>query len=240
MTGETLFVLILLAITIVLFASELLPLDVVAIMVVLALMLSQVLSPTEALAGFGDPLVLLIAGMFVIGEGLFRTGVAFRISAWVTEVAGTSETRLLVMLMLAVAASSAFMSSTGTVAIFIPVAINMAAKVKKSPARLLMPIAVASLIGGMLTLIGTPPNLVVATALSRNHLAPFGFFDFTPIGLLVLAVGIGFMVMWGGRLLHRTTVRKQPPPAACPSVTSAMPMNSPINSTIWASKQPQP
>ena len=188
-------------------------LDVVAIMVVLALMLSQVLSPTEALAGFGDPLVLLIAGMFVIGEGLFRTGVAFRISAWVTEVAGTSETRLLVMLMLAVAASSAFMSSTGTVAIFIPVAINMAAKVKKSPARLLMPIAVASLIGGMLTLIGTPPNLVVATALSRNHLAPFGFFDFTPIGLLVLAVGIGFMVMWGGRLLPQDDSQEATPPS---------------------------
>jgi di/tricarboxylate transporter len=135
MTGETLFVFLLLAATIVLFASELLRLDVVAVLVVLILMLSQVLSPTEALAGFGDPLVLLIAGLFVVGEGLFRTGVAFRISTWVTKVAGTSETRLLVMLMLVVAGLSAFMSSTGTVAIFIPVAINLAAKVKSSPAK---------------------------------------------------------------------------------------------------------
>ena len=209
MTGETLFVFLLLAATIVLFASELLRLDVVAVLVVLVLMVSQVLSPTEALAGFGDPLVLLIAGLFVVGEGLFRTGVAFRISTWVTEVAGTSGTRLLVMLMLVVAGLSAFMSSTGTVAIFIPVAINLAAKVKSSPAKLLIPISIASLIGGMLTLIGTPPNLVVSTELTRNNLAPFGFFAFTPIGLLILVVGIGYLVTVGGKLLPKDTGEKE-------------------------------
>ena len=122
------------------------------------------------------------------------------------EMAGTSETRLLVMLMLVVAALSAFMNTIGTVAIFIPVTISLAAKVNSSPARLLMPVSIASLIGGMLTLIGSPPNLVVATDLSRNHLAPFGFFAFTPIGFLVLAVGIGYMVMWGGKLLPQDTV----------------------------------
>jgi di/tricarboxylate transporter len=209
MIGETLFVFLLLAATIVLFASEFLRLDVVAVLVVLVLMLSQVLSPTEALAGFGDPLVLLIAGLFVVGEGLFRTGVAFRISTWVTQVAGTSETRLLVMLMLVVAGLSAFMSSTGTVAIFIPVAINLAAKVKSSPAKLLIPISIASLIGGMLTLIGTPPNLVVSTELTRNNLAPFGFFAFTPIGLLILMVGISYLVMVGGKLLPKDTGEKE-------------------------------
>ncbi len=203
MTGEILFVFLLLAATIILFASELLRLDVIAILVVLVLMLSQVLSPTEALGGFGDPLVLLIAGLFVVGEGLFRTGVAFRISTWVTKMAGTSETRLLVMLMLVVAGLSAFMSSTGTVAIFIPVVINLAAKVKSSPAKLLIPISIASLIGGMLTLIGTPPNLVVTTELTRNNLAPFTFFAFTPIGLLILLVGIGYLVMVGGKLLPK-------------------------------------
>jgi di/tricarboxylate transporter len=209
MTGETLLVFLLLSATIILFASELLRLDVVAILVVLVLMLSQVLSPTEALAGFGDPLVLLIAGLFVVGEALFRTGVAFRISTWVTEVAGTSETRLLVLLMLVVAGLSAFMSSTGTVAIFIPVAINLAAKVKISPAKLLIPISIASLIGGMLTLIGTPPNLVVTTELTRNNLAPFGFFAFTPIGLLVLIVGIGYLVTAGSKLLPQDTGDKE-------------------------------
>jgi len=213
MSGETLFVFILLAVTIALFASELLPLDVVAVLVVLALMLGHVLSPAEALAGFGDPLVLLLAGMFVVGEGLFRTGVAFRISAWVTRVAGTSEVRLLIMLMLSVAGLSAFMSSIGTVAIFIPVAINLAAKTKKDPAKLLMPIAVASLIGGMLTLIGTPPNLVVAAELSRNHLRPFGFFAFTPFGLLILIVGIGYMVMWGAKLLPKDNSKEEKTPS---------------------------
>lgn len=211
MTGETLFVFLLLAITIALFASEVLRIEVVAVLVVLALMLSHVLSPAEALSGFGDPLVLLIAGLFVVGEGLFRTGVAFRISTWVIKVAGTSEIRLLVMLMLVVAVLSAFMGSTGTVAIFIPVAINLSAKVNSSPARLLMPISFASLMGGMLTLIGTQPNLVVATELSRNNLVPFGFFAFTPIGFLILAVGIGYMVMWGGKLLPQDTARQEKP-----------------------------
>jgi len=199
----------LLAVTIILFAGEFLRLDLVALLVVLALMLSKVLTPGEAVAGFGDPLILLIAGLFVVGEGLFRTGLAFRLSNWVTEVAGTSETRLLVMLMLVVACLSAFMNSTGTVAIFIPVAINLAAKVGSSPSRLLMPISIASLIGGMLTLIGTPPNLVVTTELTRNNLAPFGFFDFTPIGLLILAVGVGYMVLGGRKLLPRDTGEKE-------------------------------
>ncbi len=211
MTGETLFILILLAATIGLFASEILRLDVVAVLLLLALMLSHVLSPAEALSGFGDPLVLLLAGVFVVAEGLYRTGVAFRISTWVIKMAGTSETRLLVILMLVVAALSAIMDSVGTVAIFIPVALSLAAKVDSSPARLLMPVSIASLTGGMLTLIGTPPNLVVTAELSRNHLAPFGFFAFTPIGLLVLAVAIGYMVLWGRKLLPQDTGRQEKP-----------------------------
>ena len=205
MTGETLFVFLLLAITIALFAIDLLALELVAVLVVLALMLSGVLSPAQAVSGFGDPLVLLIAGLFVVAGGLFRTGVLYRISNLVMAVAGTSETRLLVMLMLVVAGVSAFMDSIGTVAIFIPVAINLADKVNISPARLLMPVSIASLSGGMLTLIGTAPNLVVAAELSRNHLVPFGFFSFTPIGFLVLAVGIGYMAMWGWKLLPQET-----------------------------------
>ncbi|MBW1982618.1 MAG: SLC13 family permease [Deltaproteobacteria bacterium] len=203
MTGEILFVFCLLLITIILFASGLLRLDVVAIMVILALILSGLLSPTAALAGFGDPVVLLIAGLFVVGEGLFQTGVAYAIGEWLMHVAGSSESRLLILLMLVVAGLSAFMSSTGAVAIFIPVALNLAAKAGSSPSRLMMPMAFASLIGGMLTLIGTPPNLVVSTQLTREGLDSFSFFDFTPIGLLVLLVGIGYMMLYGRRLLPR-------------------------------------
>ena len=203
MTAEILFVFGLLLVTIILFASGLFRLDVVAVMVILALILSGLLTPGEALAGFGDPVVLLIAGLFVVGEGLFRTGVAYSIGNWLMSVAGTDENRLLVLLMLVVAGLSAFMSSTGAVAIFIPVALNLAAKAGTSPSRLMMPLAFASLIGGMLTLIGTPPNLVVSTQLTREGLESFGFFSFTPIGLLVLLVGIAYIMLFGRRLLPR-------------------------------------
>jgi di/tricarboxylate transporter len=203
MTGEILFVFGLLLVTILLFVSGFLRLDVVAIMVILTLMLSGLLSPGAALAGFGDPVVLLIAGLFVVGAGLFRTGVAYAIGDWLMSVAGANESRLLILLMLVVAGLSAFMSSTGAVAIFIPVALNLAAKAGTSPSRLMMPLAFASLIGGMLTLIGTPPNLVVSTQLTREGLESFGFFDFTPIGLLILLVGISYIMLFGRRLLPR-------------------------------------
>jgi len=201
MTGEILFVLALLLITIVLFVSDRLRLDVIAVMVILALSLSGILTPAEAVAGFGNTVVLLIAGLFVVGEGLFRTGIAFALGNWMSRVAGTGETRLLVLLMLVVAGLSAFMSSTGAVAIFIPVALNLAARAGINPSRLLLPMAYASLIGGMLTLIGTPPNLVVSTQLNQYGLAPFNFFSFTPIGLLVLAVGVVYLLTIGQRLL---------------------------------------
>ena len=201
MAGETLFVFLILFVTIILFVSDRLRLDVVAILVILALMLSGLLSSNEALAGFGDPVVILIAGLFVVGEGLFRTGVAFAIGNWLMRAGGTSETRMMILLMLVVAGLSAFMSSTGAVAIFIPVSLNLAAKAGIQPSRLLMPIAFASLIGGMLTLIGTPPNLVVSTQLTREGLEGFGFFEFTPIGLLVLITGIVYMVFWGRKRL---------------------------------------
>jgi len=200
-SGDMLFVFGLLLITIILFVSDRVRLDVVAVLVILVLMLSGLLTPGEALAGFGDPVVLLIAGLFVVGEGLYRTGVAFAVGDWLMRVAGTHELRLLVMLMLVVAGLSAFMSSTGAVAIFIPIVLSLAARAGISPSRLLLPIALASLMGGMLTLIGTPPNLVVSIQLEREGLAPFGFFSFTPIGLLVLAVGIGYMLVIGRRLL---------------------------------------
>ena len=203
MTGESIFVFGLLFVTIVLFISDRLRLDIVAIMVILVLMLSGLLTPQQALAGFGDPVVLLIGGLFVIGEGLYRTGIAYAVGAWLMRMAGTSETRLMVLLMLVVAFLSAFMSSTGAVAIFIPIALSLSTKLGLSPSRLMMPLAIASLLGGMLTLIGTPPNLVVSTQLERSGLEPFGFFSFTPIGLLVLAVGIAYMLIVGRALLPK-------------------------------------
>ncbi len=208
MNAEIVFVFTLLLFTIILFVSDKVRLDIVAIGVILVLMLSGLLTPVEALSGFADPVVLLIAGLFVIGEGLYQTGIAFAVGHWLMRVAGTHEVRLMVMLMLVVAGLSAFMSSTGAVAIFIPIVLSLSVKAGINPSRLLLPIAMASLIGGMLTLIGTPPNLVVSTQLEREGLEPFGFFSFTPIGLTVLLCGIIYMLLVGRYQLPKRAAGK--------------------------------
>lgn len=196
-----LFVFVLLAVTVLLFVSERLRLDLVAVLVVVVLMLSGLLTPAEALAGFSDPVVLIIAGLFVVGGGLFQTGVAVTLGRWLGRLAGASEVRLILVVMSTVAFLSAFMSSTGTAAVLLPVVVSLAWNAKVSPSRLLIPLAFASLLGGMLTLIGTPPNIVVNNQLVDAGLAPFGFFSFTPVGLVMVAIGAGFMVLVGRRLL---------------------------------------
>jgi di/tricarboxylate transporter len=191
----------LLAALMALFVWDRLRVDAVALLGVLALTLTGLLTPAQALAGFGDPVVILIAALFVVGEGLSRAGLAARAGARLARAAGGDETRLLAYMMVAVALLSALMSSTGAVAVFIPVVMGMAARHGLSARRLLMPLAFAALIGGMLTLIGTPPNLIVSAQLQKAGLAPFGFFDFTPAGLAVLAVGMAFLLLAGRRLL---------------------------------------
>ncbi len=197
MNVQTLFVFTLLFASMVLFVTERLSMDLVAILVVLALMLTGLLTPAEALAGFSDPVVLMIAGLFVVGGALFRTGVADAIGDLLTRIAGSSETSLVVVTMATVALLSAFLSSAGATAVLIPVVVNMAWRAKVEPSKVLMPLAIGSLFGGLLTLIGTPPNLVINNELTRHGLPGFGFFSFTPIGLVVLAVAIGFIVLLG-------------------------------------------
>lgn len=207
MTGSIALVYAILFVTILLFVSERLRLDVVALLALLALALTGVLTPEEALAGFADPVVLMIAGLFVVGDGLFQTGVADRLGRLPARLAGDSEVRLLVVIMVLVALLSAFMSSTGTVAVMLPVVMGIAWSRDLSPSKLLIPLSVASLLGGMLTLIGTAPNIVVSNHLVAMGHEGFGFFTFTPVGLVVLVVGIGFMALIGRRLLP---VRRSP------------------------------
>lgn len=184
-----------------LWVSDRLRVDLVAVLALLVLSLTGVLDPGEALAGFADPVVLMIAGLFIVGEGLFQTGVAQTIGRWPARIAGESEVRLLAVIMAMVALLSAFMSSTGTVAIMLPVVMGLAWERGIAPSRLLIPLAVASLLGGMLTLIGTPPNIVVSNYLATTGRPPFRFFTFTPVGLPILLAGIGFMVLVGRHLL---------------------------------------
>ncbi|MGL6019583.1 MAG: SLC13 family permease [Gibbsiella quercinecans] len=195
MNGELLWVLSLLLVAIVLFTTNKLRMDVVALLVIVAFVLSGTLTLQEAMAGFSDPNVILIAALFVIGEGLVRTGVAYQVGDWLVKVAGSSETKMLALLMATVAGLGAFMSSTGVVAIFIPVVLSVAARMKTAPGRLMMPLSFAGLISGMMTLVATPPNMVVNSELVREGAHGFGFFDFTPVGVLVLLLGIGYMLI---------------------------------------------
>ncbi|HHR1291217.1 TPA: SLC13 family permease [Klebsiella pneumoniae] len=194
MNGELIWVLSLLAIAVVLFATGKVRMDAIALMVIVAFVLSGTLTLNEAFSGFSDPNVILIAALFIIGDGLVRTGVATKMGAWLVSVAGNSETKMLIYLMLTVAGLGAFMSSTGVVAIFIPVVLSVSARMNTSPSRLMMPLSFAGLISGMITLVATPPNLVVNSELLREGLHGFSFFSVTPIGLVVLILGIVYML----------------------------------------------
>ncbi|MCE0800739.1 SLC13 family permease [Buttiauxella sp. S04-F03] len=195
MNSELIWVLSLLAIAVVLFATGKVRMDAVALLVIIAFVLSGTLTLSEAFSGFSDPNVILIAALFIIGDGLVRTGVATKMGAWLVDVAGSSETKMLVLLMLTVAGLGAFMSSTGVVAIFIPVVLSVSMRMKTSPSRLMMPLSFAGLISGMMTLVATPPNLVVNSELLREGLQGFHFFSVTPIGLVILLLGIGYMLI---------------------------------------------
>ena len=194
MNNDLAIVLVLLAAAIAMFAINKPRMDAVALIMLTVLPFTGVISTGEALAGFSDPNIVLIAALFVIGEGLVRTGVAQRLGDWLLQRAGRSETRLLVLLMSVVAGLGAFMSSTGVVAIFIPVGLRIAQSTGMAPSRLMMPLSVAALISGMMTLVGTAPNLVVNSELVRHGQAGFNFFSFTPFGLPVLILGIVYML----------------------------------------------
>jgi di/tricarboxylate transporter len=189
--------------TIALFIWDRIQMALVGLMAVLALCFSGVISPAQAVSGFGQSIVVMIAALFVVGEGLFRTGVAASVGSLLIKAGGESEVRLLLLLMPAVALISAFMSSTGAVALFIPIVIAIARRSNIPNARLMMPLAYASLMGGMLTLIGTPPNIVVSGQLEQAGLPGFGFFDFSPVGLIVLLVGMLYMLTVGRWFLSR-------------------------------------
>lgn len=181
--------LIILAISAILFVSGRVRSDLVAICVALSLVLTGVLTPEEALTGFSNPIVIMMVGLFIVGGGIFSTGLAKRISTGILSLAGTSETRLFVLLMIATGFIGAFVSNTGTVALMLPIVVSLARGAGISSSRLLMPLAFAGSMGGMLTLIGTPPNLIVRDALVSAGYEPLTFFSFTPIGLICIAVG---------------------------------------------------
>ena len=194
MSADLAVVLALLVVAIVMFAIGRPRTDAVALLMLTALPFTGVLSMKEALAGFADGNVVLIATLFVIGKGLVRTGVARRMGDRLVARARKSDRRLVMLLMLFVGALGSVMSSTGVVAIFIPVVMGVARTIGVSPSRLMMPLSVAALSSGMLTLVATAPNLVVNSELVRQGGPGFRFFSFTPIGLPILLVSIAYML----------------------------------------------
>ena len=193
--------LIILAISAILFVSGKLRSDLVAICSALALVLTGILSPEEALSGFSNPIVIMMGGLFIVGGGIFGTGLAKRIGSGILGMAGTNETRLFILLMLTTAGVGAFVSNTGTVAIMLPIVVSMARGAGLSPSRMLMPLAFAGSMGGMLTLIGTPPNLIVRDALAEAGYQAPGFFSFTPVGIVCIVVGIVVLIPLSKRFL---------------------------------------
>ncbi len=190
---ELIIVIALLAAAIVMFAINKPRLDAVALIMLTALPFTGVLTMNEALAGFSDSNIVLIAALFVIGDGLVRTGVAQRLGDWLIAKAGRSEVRLIVLLMIVVCGLGATMSSTAVTAIFIPVALRVAQTAGIGPGRLMMPLSMAALISGMTTLVATAPNLIVNGELERHGMEGFRFFSFTPFGAPILALGIVYM-----------------------------------------------
>lgn len=207
MSTDLILVLLLLGAAIAMFVANRPRMDAVALIMIAVMPFTGVLTINEALAGFADANIVLIAALFVIGEGLVRTGVARRMGDWLNARAGNSETRMLVLLMLASGGLGAFMSSTAVVAIFIPVVLRICQNTGTAPSQLMMPLSIAALMSGMMTLVATAPNLVVNAELVRQGGESFGFFSFTPFGLPLLVIGTAYM-FFARRLLPTTRPAK--------------------------------
>jgi len=182
--------LIILLVSSLLFMSGKVRSDLVAMCSLVLLVLLGILSPEEALSGFSDKVVVMMIGLFVVGGAIFQTGLAKMISSKILRLAGDSEVKLLILVMFVTAFIGAFVSNTGTVALMMPIVVSMAMSGNISSSRLLMPMAFASSMGGMMTLIGTPPNLVIEGELVKNGYEKLTFFSFTPVGIICLIVGL--------------------------------------------------
>ena len=186
--------LIILALSAVFFVNGKLRSDLAALCALVLLIVCNILTPEEALSGFSNPIVIMMVGLFVVGGAIFKTGLAKMISSKILRLAGKSELKLFILIMMVTAFIGAFVSNTGTVALMLPIVVSMAASANISPGRFLMPLAFASSMGGMATLIGTPPNLVVDEVLSNAGFTDLSFFSFTPIGVICVLIGLVVLI----------------------------------------------
>jgi di/tricarboxylate transporter len=203
MTPGIATVLILLFVALVLFATERIPIDIVTILLVIGLVVTDTLSVEDAVAGFGNDIVITISGLFILTGGLVKTGVIDIIGRRLHRIAGGNEFRLTALVMFVAAACAAVMKNTTTTAMFVPVVLGIAERARVPPSKLMMPLAFGAILGGTCTLIGTSTNLAVSGALPRYGIQPFSMFELTPVGVAIVCVGMLYMLLVGLRLLPR-------------------------------------
>ena len=186
MTPEIAIVLGVLIVSLILFISEIIRMDLVALLVLGALAIFGVVNTEQAFAGFSNSAVITVWAMFILSEGLTRTGIADVIGRQVMRAGGSREVPMILVIMITGAVLSAFMNNIGVAALMLPVVVDVARRTRIPASRLLMPLAYSTLLGGLMTLIGTPPNLLISEALGQSGREPFKLFDFTPIGAVVM------------------------------------------------------
>lgn len=200
--------LVVLALSLVFFVSGKIRSDMVALCALVLLLVFNILTPAEGLSGFSNSVVIMMVGLFVVGGAILRTGLAKMIGGSIIRMAGQSELKLFILIILVTASIGAFVSNTGTVALMLPIVVSMAASARFSPGRFLMPLAFASSMGGMFTLIGTAPNLIIQEQLAAAGYDGVSFFTFTPIGVICIAVGLIVLIPLSKRFLVRKDEKK--------------------------------
>jgi len=201
MTFQIALTLSIIAAAVVLFATEKLRVDVIALLVLITLALTGLVTVEQAFSGFSNPAVITVWAVYIVSGALFKTGVTDIIGERITRMAGNSEPRLIAVIMLTCGTMSAFMNNIGATAVMLPAVVGISRKSGIPLSRLLIPLSFSSLMGGNMTQIGTPPNILASSILTERGLQSFGFFDFTPMGIIVFATGILYMVYIGRHLL---------------------------------------
>jgi di/tricarboxylate transporter len=209
MTPQVGLNLIILVAAIALFVSERWSTDVVSLLVLLTLMFTGLLTPAEAFASFANPVIITIGSIFVVSATLFQTGVASRLGRAIVRMAGDSEPRLVATMMVAAALLSGVMNNVAVTAVLMPVVVGISLNTGRAPSRLLLPMAYAAVVGGTLTLIGSPPNLIASETLAQGGSAPFGLLDITPIGVLSTLIATIFMATIGRKLLPERSLEEK-------------------------------
>lgn len=209
MTPDIILVFAILLASVLLLVTEIVPMEVTALLVLGAAAVTGLVSPAEAISGFSSPAVVTVWAVFILSGGLTQTGVANIIGRFVLKVAGRQEAILITVIMLCAGGMSAIMNNVAVAALMLPVVMDIARQTGTPSARLLLPLAYGSLLGGLTTQIGTPPNILVTDALRENGLTPFRLFDFTPVGVAVMVAGTVFMALVGRRLLPDTGIERK-------------------------------